>query len=679
MRTELAHQENSARDRVKDRSESRARKRRLLAEPGGLAKADDPARVATRIDRLCRYHSELDPAASGELVAEEPDALERAGKILEKIINSDDLLSIGYLEGGVAAGRSVARISVRDANGRLTSYGTGFLVSPRLLLSNHHVLPDRDSCVSTLVEFFYEDNLDGTPKRPLEYRLDPDAFFLANEELDSALVAVRGPEHDLAALGYNRLVAGEGKAIVGDFVSIIQHPGGEKKQVAVRENRVIDLAERFIFYETDTEPGSSGSPVFNDQWEVIALHHASVPAPERPEHGGILNEGVRVSRLVEFLTSQELAPEQKRLLDEVTNQEPLPPPPGPTAEPAQSQGAAVPSSSTRSIPPVAEGLVSSRRESVRIEIPMEVVVQPVVVDGHASQTSPESIVIDPDYSNRAGYDAGFLGEFEVALPMLPDDLMEITAVNQTDISEPRHVLRYHHFSVVMNKERMLPFFTAVNIDGGTSWRGELTRDSDRWFFDPRISRDDQAGEEIYRANPLDRGHLVRRLDPAWGDTEEVARAANDDTFHFTNCAPQHQDFNRNRTTWAGLEDYVLVNADNRDFKATVFTGPVFADDDDEYRGIRLPRQYWKIAVMAKADGSLSATAYLLSQEELIRGLESALVEFNYGAYKTYQVPLTTVEEMSRLDFGSLREADPLGQLEAAVSLREVRRPQEMIL
>jgi DNA/RNA endonuclease G (NUC1) len=66
------------------------------------------------------------------------------------------------------------------------------------------------------------------------------------------------------------------------------------------------------------------------------------------------------------------------------------------------------------------------------------------------------------------------------------------------------------------------------------------------------------------------------------------------------------------TTWAGLEDYILDNADNRDLKVSVFTGPVLAADDDAYRGVQLPRQFWKVVVMVKESGELSATGYLLS-------------------------------------------------------------------
>lgn len=173
--------------------------------------------------------------------------------------------------------------------------------------------------------------------------------------------------------------------------------------------------------------------------------------------------------------------------------------------------------------------------------------------------------------------------------------------------------------------------------------------------------------------------LVRRLDPAWGASSVVAKLSNDDTFHFTNCSPQHQDFNQHQSLWAGLDDYILDNADNRDFKVSVFSGPLFAVDDDAYRGVNLPRQFWKVVVMVKETGALSVTAYLLSQEALIAGLEVAPEAFSYGAYRTFQVPVRQLEELTRLSFDSLVDADPLGGLEAAFVPRPIQRPQQMVL
>jgi endonuclease G len=291
--------------------------------------------------------------------------------------------------------------------------------------------------------------------------------------------------------------------------------------------------------------------------------------------------------------------------------------------------------------------------------------------------TPSEIHIDPDYSSRRGYDSEFLGsgEHAVQLPVLPDKLVPLASTNSLAKKEPKYLLPYHHFTVVQNKERKLAFFTAVNIDGKLQQKPK--RLDDRWFFDPRVPREEQTGEDVYERNPLDLGHLVRRLDPAWGSTEHTAKLANDDTFHFTNCTPQHQDFNRNKTSWAGLEDYILKNAANLHFKVNVFTGPVLAKGDDTYDGVQLPRQFWKVVTMVKTDGSLSATAYLLSQKHLIEGLVPREA-FAYGAYKTYQVPVTKVEKLSGLSIG-LAHADPLSARDVGLATKELDKPADMVL
>src|SRR5262249_9531977 len=163
----------------------------------------------------------------------------------------------------------------------------------------------------------------------------------------------------------------------------------------------------------------------------------------------------------------------------------------------------------------------------------------------------------------------------VPLPVTPPEWLADAAVNRLATGDDRHELPYHHFSVVLNKRRRLAFYTAVNIDGRSS-RG-LKRRRDKGFYDPRAGRDEQVGNELYASNPSDRGHLSRRLDPAWGRTDGLAKVANDDTFHWTNCSPQHEDFNQGKNLWAGLEDYLLDKARAEDRRLTVFTGPVFRD------------------------------------------------------------------------------------------------------
>ena len=279
---------------------------------------------------------------------------------------------------------------------------------------------------------------------------------------------------------------------------------------------------------------------------------------------------------------------------------------------------------------------------------------------------PRAVTIDPDYAARGGYDADFLRH---PLP-LPAPGAELAAVASPE-------LRYHHFSVVMHRERRLALFTACNIDGRLSRRPR--RESDRWFLDPRLPAEEQTGEPVYRDNDLDRGHLVRRLDPAWGTSEEQVKAANDDTFHFTNCTPQHHDFNAGATLWAGLEDYVLENADDEDLRVSVLTGPVLAADDDAYRGVQLPREFWKIAAMVKETGELSVTGYLLSQAPLLEELR-VRAPFSYGEYRTFQVPVRRIAALTGLGLEPHVAADPLERARAApMTAREVSRPEDLLL
>ena len=271
-------------------------------------------------------------------------------------------------------------------------------------------------------------------------------------------------------------------------------------------------------------------------------------------------------------------------------------------------------------------------------------------------------------STRNGYDAAFLG-IRLALPVLTAD---------TDLAtEP---LPYHHFSVVMQRKRKLALFTAVNIDGGNA--DQPRRDSDKWILDPRIPVGEQTGEDVYRDNDLDRGHLERRLDPAWGPK---SAAAVDDTFHFTNYAPQHHEFNAGRTLWLGLEDYVLHNAVTADLKVSVLSGPVLDDDDPQYRGVALPLQYWKVVAMMRKDGKPSVTAYLLSQESLLDELRTSRTpgtlpeSFSYGAYRTFQVPVQRIAGLTGLDLAPYIAADPLERFETTWLPRELVKLEHILL
>ena len=274
------------------------------------------------------------------------------------------------------------------------------------------------------------------------------------------------------------------------------------------------------------------------------------------------------------------------------------------------------------------------------------------------------IELDSDtYENRNGYDPSFL-EKEVPRPTISDTLTDdIVKLKNSNNEE----LKYTNFSVVMSKSRGLAFYTAVNIDG--SKLEPLDRNNDVWYYDPRIDKEFQYGPELYFNNDLDRGHLVRRLDPVWGPK---FKDANEDTFHFSNCSPQHK--NLNQRTWLGLEDYILRNTDVHDLKVNVFTGPVFNENDLIYRGKYLvPSEFWKVVTIIKNDGSTSSTAYLQTQKQLIVDLK-----FVFGEYKTYQVPITKIESLTRLDFGNLHDFDPISK-NKALPMKIINDENDIIL
>jgi DNA/RNA endonuclease G (NUC1) len=339
--------------------------------------------------------------------------------------------------------------------------------------------------------------------------------------------------------------------------------------------------------------------------------------------------------------------------------------------PVESAGRAVPASGEVSGKAAVESEPGTSREpsayparvkpdTITLTVPVRITIQvgsagPSHVEAEAFAAGAAAISIDSDYGNREGYDPEFLGGGPLSVPLAGLSETQRRDAARVDGAEPEDdacELKYHHFSLVMNRRRRLPFFTAVNIDGRTPRSPE--RDNDRSSYDPRVDRNAQIGNELY-GRPFDRGHLVRRLDPAWGRTRRMAKAANDDTFHWTNCSPQHFRFNEGKNLWAGLEDYLLQKAGAERKRLTVFTGPVFEADDPEYREVLIPKRFWKVAVLAR-DGALAALGFLVSQEALLRDFLSFGPQ---DVARTFQLPIRRIEKATGLRFGTITDLDAL--------------------
>ncbi len=259
-----------------------------------------------------------------------------------------------------------------------------------------------------------------------------------------------------------------------------------------------------------------------------------------------------------------------------------------------------------------------------------------------------------------GYDATFLG---------PDDAVRVPLPAPPPGEAGRELRRLDHpnFSILLDPARRLAAATAVTIDGASL---RPLRRTGSWRLDPHAPEHEQAGPELYHRNALDRGHLVRRRDPMWG-SDDAARKAGEATFVYTNAAPQVGRFNQSKELWNGLEDHVFEYAEAHRHRLVVHTGCVFALDDPVYRGVAIPRRFWKVAAWAGPPASpatLRSAAFVLDQSpqldeaELRAATAQALAVGELpplGPFRTFQLPVADVAALADLDLGPLPAADVL--------------------
>lgn len=502
-----------------------------------------------------------------------------------------DFQGAWFLPEGAKLRRSVAYVEVSDA--RSSDAGSGFLVSPQLFMTNRHVIADENAARAAQITFDRELVEGGRPSPTTSYALDPNCFalFSPEDELDYALIAVgalNSGSASLADLGFCILSDRPDKHVIGMNVNIIQHPRAWPKMIAIRNNILTHRTDRTLLYETDTDHGSSGAPVLNDDWELIALHHWGEPFLERKDDQGNpirtnVNEGVRISAIYKDL-EQKLAgliPDHQALLREAldySKQVPTDPggkrlsAPHPSSDSAEGISVVIAGSSMTQ---------PSKPNELRVTLPIEIVVR-VGAPAGITQTLPavaapitsrvltraaEKITVDQDYSNRTGYDRHFISGVDIPMPEPGSKLAkQVAPLRPGELNAEKGELKYEHFSIKMNKNKRIAIFTATNIDGKTYLSvdrrtGEVsTAEAETWFPDARISSSVWLDNSFYSewSSFFDHGHLTRRTDPNWGTAEEAERA-NADTYHFTNCSPQHFRFNESTKFWQGAEQYVLEN------------------------------------------------------------------------------------------------------------------------
>ena len=243
-----------------------------------------------------------------------------------------------------------------------------------------------------------------------------------------------------------------------------------------------------------------------------------------------------------------------------------------------------------------------------------------------------------------GYDVDFLS--------VRIDFPQLTATNKQTafIRDGSEVINYTHFSLALNKHRRLAFWVGWNVDGGSIKK--ISRKGISFALDPAIPREFQIGEEIYAANRLDRGHIARRGDVVWGPLEDAGRA-NRDTFFYTNVIPRVRLQGSKGGLWWRLAEAALEKSNIESRRASLFGGPIFLDNDPEFRGVKLPREFWKVIVFVEGH-KLKSKSFILVQD--LSKLEAGELD----RFEVFQVALSEIEERCGLIFPSaLKAADLL--------------------
>lgn len=551
--------------------------------------------------------------------------------------------------------RGVGRVEV-PMNDQLPYAGTGFLVGTNLLMTNRHV-----------AAFFAE----GTGDRTVRFHDGQTAALDFEREIGSATaellnvarVRMIHPYWDMAILELEEGPPGvepltlsleDPADLQGREIAVIGYPAFDGRNDARVQNQVfrgIYNVKRMqpgllkarapklsygkmvdsVTHDASTLGGNSGSCVLDVQTgEVVALHFAgrykvanyAVPTFE-------LSRDARVDALtLEFGEDASSNVEDPNPWQEYWD----------GTEAGLTGNAGGGGGATQA--PATGGVGGNRTVSVTIPVTVTVGIGDASVPASApavalAPAGDTERMVEPkhdlDYTNRTGYDPDFLG---VSVPMPepanPDDLSRLDDGSST--------LDYFNFSLIMNKHRRLAQISGANIDanpartrpepGRDYTRAGLngftsSNDRERWFTDPRIPGQHQLPDRFFTKDrtAFDKGHIVRRVAVAWGDTYRDVQNANGDTFHVTNCSPQVKGFNRSGSggLWGKLENVVLKEAQTE--KLCVFAGPVLKDDDPVFAGVdddgpvqvRIPRSYWKV-IVAVSDGALQSFGFLLEQD-----------------------------------------------------------------
>ncbi len=563
-------------------------------------------------------------------------------------------------------GIPVCRLFEMGAVDEPKGFGSGFLIAPNILITNNHVFPNEEMTYGCVANFGFERKQNSkTIDNGISFKLRGEIFFHKNKNLDYSLVYVEenaiGNNSALTELDFLPLIKSKGKVRKKSELNIIQYPNGFVKKYTTEDNFVTEIDDSIgvVYYSTDTEKGSSGSPCFNKFWEVAALHFTGVPKTDQhgnwlTKNGGIWNKdimtddevdwianaGISISKIVEDLRLASNNNPNNQYLKRVLefSQDPL------KVESSRPQKTTT-SMKKETSNDIASGITMNFYSPVEININPSVGLPENTLTGLISENTVERKKrYDENYLNRRGYDEYFLPDFKVPFPKVKKEI-ENQMFKKNGSKNP-YIIPYHNFSLTMNKERRMLMWSAANVDYNPKHRDNRDRSDfgdGEWREDKRVPTEYQILDlEFYKpATLIDRGHMVRRDDNVWayqinGKTNSLGiEYANSDTFHWTNCTPQHEAFNRDVAQYKGVGKWgIMENAikrvlekgkTNNDYgqRACVLSGPIYDKNDPEYLGIQYPLEFWKVFAIVNKSKEKIVYGFILSQKDKVlkSGLE----------------------------------------------------------
>ncbi len=183
--------------------------------------------------------------------------------VQERVIGENTLRDVRLLELALTAAKAVVRI------GTPNSAGSGFVAGAGLVMTNHHVIRTAEIAQQCQFTFNYQLGMDGLEAPSRMVLPKPNGLFFTDRTLDVTVVELAEMPPDVAPLALARQ-----RVQRDERVNIIQHPGGHYKKISLQNNFVAFANSEVVQYLTSTEPGSSGSPVFNNDFVVVGIHHS---------------------------------------------------------------------------------------------------------------------------------------------------------------------------------------------------------------------------------------------------------------------------------------------------------------------------------------------------------------------------------------------------------------------